>query len=56
MYIPGSEYAYDAKNLRPIEYKNLDLTKPWQTFDIRHDLTDKGMAQFSADWNTLIHA
>lgn len=54
MYIPGSEYAYDAKNLRPIEYKNLDLTKPWQTFDIRHDLTDKGMAQFSADWNNLI--
>ena len=54
MHIPGSEYMYDAKNLRPIEYKKLDLTKPWQTFDIRHDLTDKGMAQFSADWNNLI--
>ena len=56
MHIPGSEYAYDAQNFKPIEYKNFDLTKPWQDFDIRYDLTDKGMAQFSADWNNLIQS
>ena len=52
--IPGEEYRYDAKALTPIPYRELDLGKPWQDYDIRHDLTDKGMDKFSADWNALI--
>ena len=52
--IPGEEYRYDAKALTPIPYRELDLGKPWQDYDIRQDLTDKGMEKFSADWNTLI--
>lgn len=56
MHIPGINYTYDAKNFKPIEYKNFDLGKVWQDFDIRHELTDKGMAQFSADWNNLIQS
>jgi len=54
MTIPGDEYRYDARTLTPIPYRELDLGKPWQDYDIRHDLTDKGMEKFSADWNTLI--
>jgi hypothetical protein len=26
----------------------------WEDYDIRHDLSDKGMEQFSKDWNGLI--
>ena len=52
--IPGNEYHYDAKGLKAIPFRELDLSKPWESFDIRHDLTDKGMERFSADWNALI--
>ena len=51
---PGDEYRYDSKTLKAIPYQEIDLSRPWQSFDIRHDLTDKGMQKFSADWNALI--
>lgn len=54
--IPGSEFIYNAKELKPIEYQELDLEKPWTEFDITHPLTDKGIEKFSADWNTLIRS
>jgi transaldolase len=53
MTIPGDEYQYDAKALKPIPYGKIDLGRPWQDYDIRHDLTDKGMEKFSAE-NALI--
>jgi transaldolase len=52
--VPGDEYHYNAGNLKPIQYRDIVLTKDWQEYDIRHELTDKGMARFSADWNSLI--
>ncbi len=54
MPMPGNEYRYDAKQLKPISYRELGLGKKWEDYDIRHDLTDKGMERFSADWNALI--
>lgn len=54
MSVPGSDYRYDAKTLTPIPYREIDLGKRWEEYDIRHDLTDKGMGKFSADWNALI--
>lgn len=54
MPVPGPDYRYPAGSLKPIQYKNLRLDLPWQEYDIRHQLTDKGMARFSADWNALI--
>ena len=41
-------------SLQPISYKNMDLNKPWQEYDIRHELTDKGLKKFASDWNSLI--
>ena len=38
----------------PIPFREIDLSKAWESYDIRHDLTDKGMEKFSADWNALI--
>jgi len=52
--IPGIDYTYDRKNLKPLPFKDIDMTKPWQDFDIRHELTDKGQAKFASDWNSLI--
>ncbi len=54
MPVPGSGYRYGAKGLTPIAYRHIDLATPWERLDIRHVLTDKGMAKFSADWNALI--
>jgi transaldolase len=52
--LPGTSYSYDAKALRPIPFRDIGLTKAWDSYDIRHELTDKGMERFSADWNALI--
>jgi transaldolase len=52
--VPGENYVYDRGNLKPIPYEEIDLTRNWQDYDIRHELTDKGMERFSADWNALI--
>ena len=43
---PGFSYkGVDSmgKNLKPIQYKELDLSSPWSHFDIAHDLTKKGI-------------
>ncbi len=52
--MPGKDYAYPAKNLKGIPYKELSLTRKWYEYDLHHDLTVKGMENFSADWNVLI--
>jgi transaldolase len=54
--LPKGDYVYDSGNLKGIPFKEIDLTKKWETYDIRHELTDKGMERFSADWNALIKA
>ncbi len=54
MPLPAEDLNYDAGALKEITYKELDLNQPWESFDIRHDLTDKGIANFSSDWNALI--
>jgi transaldolase len=52
--MPPDDYVYSPKDLRPIPYKDIDLLKKWQEYDISHELTVKGMENFSADWNSLI--
>ena len=51
---PGSDYNYPAAGLKTIPYKELDLGRDWRDFDIYHDLTVKGMKNFSEDWDSLI--
>jgi transaldolase len=52
--VPGDDYAYNSHGLKAISYKSINLKKGWQEYDIRHELTAKGMEKFSADWNSLI--
>ncbi len=43
-----------SNELKQIPYQELSLNKPWQEYNIRHELTDKGLEKFAADWNNLI--
>jgi len=52
--MPGDDYVYDRRGLKTIPYKEIDLSKTWPEYDIKHELTIKGMERFSADWNALI--
>jgi len=57
--LPQSGFIYrgvdtKSRDLKPIPYKELDLSLPWDRFDIAHELTKKGIEKFVADYeNTL---
>lgn len=53
MPIPGNEYKYQT-NLQPIPYQKISLEKPWQEYNISHEMTDAGVDRFASDWNNLI--
>jgi transaldolase len=57
--LPTQDFAYKAldKNgnkLKPIPYKQMDLTAAWENFNISHDLTTKGIKQFVADYKATL--
>lgn len=52
---PDSSYMYPSQNLKAIPYReDLVLGKPWQEYDLTHDLTSTGLAKFWEDWNSLL--
>jgi transaldolase len=57
--LPGADFVYQGtgtagKPLKPIAYQSLDLNREWESFDIRHDLTTKGIQQFVADYKSTL--
>ena len=54
MQVPDNSYQYNQGDFKSIEYKELDLNKSWQEFNIKHDLTNVGIEKFAQDWNNLI--
>ena len=57
--VPEKAFAYKGtdkmgNDLNPIPYKELDLLRPWESFDIRHELTTKGIQQFVADYQRTL--
>jgi len=57
--MPDKDFSYKAvdtsgKPLEPIPYKALDLTRPWQSFDIAHELTTVGIQKFVADYRSTL--
>ena len=42
------------KSLRAIHYKELNLERPWQSFDIAHELTNTGIQKFVADYRSTL--
>jgi transaldolase len=52
--LPPADFQYNASGLKSLPYQAISLDKPWTDYDIGHELTDKGVANFAADWNRLI--
>lgn len=55
--MPDQDFRYQGvdaggKPLKAIPYKGLDLDLPWQSFDIAHELTTKGIQKFVADYQS----
>jgi transaldolase len=53
--MPDPEFNYkgvDEKGnpLKPLSYKELDLNRSWESFDLAHELTTKGIQKFVADY------
>lgn len=52
--LPEKNYSFNPKDLKKILYKEIDINKGWENFDIFHELTRQGVERFSNDWNRLI--
>jgi transaldolase len=57
--MPDQKFTYKAlgsngQSLKAISYKTLDLNLPWQSFDIAHELTTKGIQKFVADYRSTL--
>jgi transaldolase len=55
--MPNPEFRYEGRDasgkpLKTIPYKDLDLGQPWESFDITHELTTKGIQKFVADYRS----
>ncbi len=51
--LPEKGFEYEPVGTR-IHYQELDLEQPWQNFDVRHELTTKGIAKFVADYRATL--
>lgn len=57
--MPDKDFKYQGldasgKPLKAIPYKPLDLDLPWQSFDIAHELTSKGIQNFVTDYRSTL--
>ncbi len=54
MPMPEADFKYQVPALKDLLYEEIALDKPWNSYNIQHELTDKGLARFASDWNALI--
>lgn len=59
--LPEKDFAYKGKTtegheLKPLDYKSLNLDEPWEKFDIAHELTAKGILKFVEDYRSTLEA
>lgn len=57
--LPDQGFRYEALDahgnaLRPILYQQLDLQAPWESFDLKHELTDIGIRKFVEDYKSTL--
>ena len=57
--MPDQDFRYQGADasgqlLKSIPYKALDLNLPWESFDIAHELTTKGIQKFVADFQSTL--
>jgi transaldolase len=51
--MPDKQFQYKTSG-KPIPYEELDLEQPWEKFDVRHELTRKGIEKFAADYRATL--
>lgn len=51
--MPDDRFEYQPIGQR-IEYEALDLNQPWESFNIQHELTTKGIQKFVADYRATL--
>jgi hypothetical protein len=51
--MPDKHFQYKASG-KSIPYEELDLERAWETFDIQHELTRKGIEKFAADYRATL--
>lgn len=51
--LPEANYEYRSTG-KPIPYEELDLTRPWESFGIAHELTTKGLEKFATDYRKTL--
>lgn len=51
--LPGEGFECKATG-RPIPFEQLSLERSWETFDIAHELTQKGLEKFVADYRKTL--
>jgi transaldolase len=60
--VPPENFQYqavdaDGNKLRSIPYHQIDINAPWDSFDLKHELTDQGIKKFVEDYqSTLVPA
>ena len=51
--LPDENFQYRFEGQATL-YEELDISADWRTFNLRHELTDAGLAKFAEDWNSLL--
>jgi transaldolase len=57
--LPDQDFVYTGidgtgKPLKPIPYAKIDLERPWESFNLSHELTRAGIEKFVADFEGTI--
>lgn len=57
--LPGQDFTYkgkasDGRALKPLPYKALNLNEQWESFDLGHELTTKGIRKFVEDYQSTL--
>jgi transaldolase len=52
--MPQADFRYDPGSLRALPYQDVQLDRPWNGYDLRHELTDVGQRRFAEAWNSLL--
>lgn len=55
MPLPDESFSYQPVGSE-IRYENLDLNQPWDSFNIQHELTKKGIQKFVSDYESTIQS
>ena len=52
--MPSADWVYSPAGFKVIPWEEITLTKSWPEYNFNHELTDKGLEKFAADWNNLV--